>query len=107
LTSLFHPELHPVFETLGYLGGYAVYKLLRNREGDLLSDERRWLIIATTAVGALLGSRVLGLLEQAPRTGFHWSQLFISGGKTIVGGLLGGWLAVEIVKRFASIRSHR
>jgi prolipoprotein diacylglyceryltransferase len=106
LHSLFHPELHPVFETLGYLGGYAVYKFMRNREGDVLSDERRWLIIATTAVGALLGSRVLGLLEQAPRAGFHWQQLFVPGGKTIVGGLLGGWLAVEIVKRVAGIRSR-
>jgi phosphatidylglycerol:prolipoprotein diacylglycerol transferase len=106
LHTLFHPGLHPVFETLGYLGGYAVYKLMRNRDGDVLSDERRWLIIATTAVGALLGSRVLGLLEQAPRFGFHWQQLFVPGGKTIVGGLLGGWLAVEIVKRVVGIRSR-
>ena len=28
------------------------------------------------------------------------------GGKTIVGGLLGGWLSVEIAKKFAGIRSR-
>jgi phosphatidylglycerol:prolipoprotein diacylglycerol transferase len=107
LSSIFHPELHFVFEALGYLGGYLVYRHMRDRDGDPLTDERRWLVIATIAVGALLGSRILGLLEQAPRDGWHWDQLLVpGGGKTIVGGLLGGWGAVEIVKRFLAIRSR-
>jgi phosphatidylglycerol:prolipoprotein diacylglycerol transferase len=107
LPSLFHPELHPVFETLAYMGGYAVYRRMRAQQGDALSDERRWLIIATTAVGALIGSRILGLLEQAPHDGWDWRQLIMpGGGKTIVGGLLGGWFAVEIVKCCIGIRSR-
>jgi prolipoprotein diacylglyceryltransferase len=101
-----HPELHPVFEALGYLGGYAVYKRARQRSGDFLSDERRWLILAATALGALAGSRILGLLEQAPRIGFNWHTLLLPGGKTIVGGLLGGWLAVEIAKLALKIHSR-
>jgi phosphatidylglycerol---prolipoprotein diacylglyceryl transferase len=106
LAGIFHPELHPIFEALAYVCGYAVYRYLRARQGDALTDERRWLIIATTAVGALIGSRILGLLEQAPRDGLHWHQLLVPGGKTIVGGLLGGWIAVEIVKRILGIRSR-
>jgi prolipoprotein diacylglyceryltransferase len=101
-----HPALHPVFEALGYAGGYAVYKYQRNRAGDFLSDERRWLLLAATALGALAGSRILGLLEQAPRLGMHWSSLLLPGGKTIVGGLLGGWLSVEIAKLLLHIRSR-
>ena len=49
-------------------------------------------------MGALIGSRALGLLEQAPAMGMHWSDWLQPGGKTIVGGLLGGWLLVELVK---------
>jgi phosphatidylglycerol:prolipoprotein diacylglycerol transferase len=101
-----HPGLHPVFEALAYAVGYAFYKLLRARNGDALNEERRWLIIAATAMGALAGSRILGLLEQAPRVGFHWQSLLVPGGKTIVGGLLGGWLAVEIAKPLLDIHTR-
>jgi len=99
-----YPELHPVFETLAYFFGYAVYKHLRTRFGDALSSEQRWPVIAAAAVGALFGSRVLGLAAQWPRLhGELWRRLLLPGGKTIVGGLLGGWLAVEIVKRLSGI----
>ena len=98
MTFVAHPALHPVFEALGYGGGYAVYKHLRGRAGDFLSDDRRWLILAAAALGALAGSRILGILEHAPQLGLRWSYLLAPGGKTIVGGLLGGWLAVEIAK---------
>jgi len=54
----------------------------------------------------VLGSRILGLAEQAPTIGIHWSDLLIPGGKTIVGGLLGGWLAVEITKAFTGIKAQ-
>jgi phosphatidylglycerol:prolipoprotein diacylglycerol transferase len=103
LFHLFHPELHPVFEVLGYVGGYLLYRYARGRQQDFLSTEQRWVVIAAAAVGALVGSRLLGLLEQAPRMGLSWQSLCVPGGKTIVGGLLGGWLAVEIVKVTAGI----
>jgi len=101
-----HPTLHPVFETLAYICGYGLYRRSRSRSGDILDDDQRWLIIAAAAIGALLGSRILGLLEQAPRIHLTWQSLFLPGGKTIVGGLLGGWLGVEFVKRIRGIRSR-
>ena len=101
-----HPALHTVFETLAYAVGYAVYRRSRSRSGDILDDDRRWLIIAAAAVGALLGSRILGLLEQAPKLHLTWSSLLLPGGKTIVGGLLGGWVAVELIKRLRGIQSR-
>ncbi len=107
MPSLFHPEWHPLFEALGYIAGYLVFRHLRHRLGDPLPEDRRWILIAATAVGALVGSRLLGLLEQAPQAGFHWDEFLTpGGGKTIVGGLLGGWLAVEIAKRLLGIRAR-
>jgi phosphatidylglycerol---prolipoprotein diacylglyceryl transferase len=101
-----HPALHPVFETLGYACGYAWYRRARERSGDFLGDEQRWAVIAAAAIGALAGSRVLGLLEQTPRLKITWQTIFLPGGKTIVGGLLGGWFAVEMVKRLRGIRTR-
>ena len=95
-----------MFEALGYVSGYLVYRWMRQRGGDALNDELRWSVIAAAAVGALVGARLLGLLEQAPKVGLHWSEMLQPGGKTIVGGLLGGWIAVELMKRVAGVRSR-
>jgi len=106
-----HPAWHPVFETLAYAAGYAVFRRLRARQGDVVAEPQRWTVLAAAAVGALVGSRLLGLAEQWPTVETAWRSehmlrlLFSPGGKTIVGGLLGGWLAVEIVKRINGI--HR
>ena len=106
MTLTSHPGLHPVFETLAYTTGYAVYRRLRNRRGDFLPDDHRWLIIAAASIGALLGSRLLGLLEEIPLSQITWQNLILPGGKTIVGGLLGGWIAVEFTKRLKNIHSR-
>jgi hypothetical protein len=37
LFHLFHPALHPLFESLGYAGGFALYRNARSRQGDLLT----------------------------------------------------------------------
>src|SRR5579863_30758 len=105
-----HPALHPVFETLAYAAGYAVFRWQRGRQGDIVAEPQRWTVLAAAAVGALAGSRLLGLAEQWPTVAAAWRSghllalLFTPGGKTIVGGLLGGWLGVEAVKRLSGIR---
>jgi phosphatidylglycerol---prolipoprotein diacylglyceryl transferase len=99
-----HPGLHPLFEALGYMAGFAAYRYFQRRSGDVLNEQQRWSVIAAAAIGALVGSRVLGVLEQAPAVHIYWSEFFLpGGGKTIVGGLLGGWLGVEIAKRLQGI----
>jgi phosphatidylglycerol---prolipoprotein diacylglyceryl transferase len=46
-------------------------------------------------------------LEQTPRAQIALAQWITpGGGKTIVGGLLGGWVAVEIVKKIEGIRTR-
>lgn len=101
-----HPELHPIFEALGYALGFVVYER-SVRRGDVVSNRQRWNVIAAAMLGALAGSRLVGLLEQMPSTLLSFSQIFVpSGGKAIVGGLLGGWLGVEITKKLSGIQTR-
>jgi len=104
-----HAAWHPVFETLAYASGYAVFRLNRALQGDVVAEPQRWTVLAAAAVGALVGSRLLGLAEQWPtvlqawQSGHMLALFFSPGGNTIVGGLLGGWLGVEIAKRMSGI----
>jgi phosphatidylglycerol---prolipoprotein diacylglyceryl transferase len=99
-----HPLLHPIFEITGYALAYAMFRRSCARGDDLLEDDQRWLIIATAAIGALLGSRILGLLEQVLYLHITWRTFLLPGGRTTVGGLLGGWIAVGLVKRLRALR---
>ncbi|HUB51998.1 MAG TPA: prolipoprotein diacylglyceryl transferase family protein [Terracidiphilus sp.] len=107
-----HPAWHPVFETLAYAAGYATFRWMRSRRGDPIGEPQRWTVIAAAALGALAGARLLGLAEQWPTVLAAWrahkilALLIAPGGKTIVGGLLGGWIGVEAVKFATGIRSR-
>ena len=61
--------------------------------------------MTAVVVGAVIGSRVLFWFEDPQRTIAHLaSPQYLAGGQTIVGGLIGGWLAVEWQKRRLGIR---
>ena len=76
-----HP--HTFFETLAYLVALTLFLILRRRQGDRLSDDSRWWIISAAVVGAALACRLIGWFELLHRSWY-------AGGKTIVGGLIGG-----------------
>jgi phosphatidylglycerol---prolipoprotein diacylglyceryl transferase len=95
-------RLHPhiVFETLAYFAAFRVYLWLRKRIGDTIDDAERWWVIAAAALGAALGSKLLNWFEDPRLTLQHLSDLTsLLGGKTIVGGLIGGLFAVEWAKK--------
>jgi len=92
-----HP--HWFFEALAYFLAFRVYLWLRRRSGDPLATELRWAAIAAAAVGAALGSKLLYWFEDPAATLARWRDpVFLMGGKTIVGGLIGGLLCVEWLK---------
>ena len=100
-----HPHL--VFEVLAFFVGFRyVLHLRKGRTDPIKAPDRIWIIIGATA-GALVGSRLLGGLENP--------ALFFGGGgeagllyyyqqKTIVGALLGGLICVELTKKWLGVR---
>jgi phosphatidylglycerol---prolipoprotein diacylglyceryl transferase len=101
--------LHPhwIFESLAYTAGFYLYRRLRRRHGDVIGSRARWWVIGAAVIGGLAGSRILAAFENplfledlSRRPQF----LLLLGGKTIVGGLAGGLIAVESVKRLRGIR---
>src|SRR5512142_1250664 len=96
--------LHFVFEALAYASAAALYLVERKRHGDVVADERRLTLLAAAAVGAAVGSRLLYWLCDPVSTIRRATDFaYLAGGKTIVGALLGGLLAVELVKRAKGI----
>jgi phosphatidylglycerol:prolipoprotein diacylglycerol transferase len=95
-----HLPVHLLCEVLAYSLGYRFYTALRARTQDRISDQGRQWIFVGAAAGALLGSRLLGLLEH-PAELLHppGGVLYYFTNKTIVGGFLGGLLGVELMKK--------
>jgi phosphatidylglycerol:prolipoprotein diacylglycerol transferase len=99
--------LHPhwIFESLAYTAGYYLYRRLRRQRGDVIDSRARWWVTLAAIVGGFAGSRILSAFEDPLFLTHHWLEpRLLLGGKTIVGGLVGGLIAVESVKRLLGIR---
>lgn len=102
----FSPVYHLLFESLAYAAGLWLYWGRLKRSSTLHRNENAALWIATAAIlGAAFGSKMAFWLER-PDIAFadfpNVRQLMV--GKTIVGGLTGGWLGVELAKWFHGVR---
>lgn len=90
---------HLIFESLAYFIAFRLYLRERGAAGDFLDTHTRWSVVAAAIGGAAVGSKLLFWMEDPQRTLAHWRQLeYMMGGKTMVGALLGGVLAVEWIK---------
>lgn len=97
-----HPHL--VFDLLAYSGGFRLFLLQRRRLGDAIDTRTRWSVIAAAILGAAIGSKLFFWLEDPSETLAHWNDpMFLLGGKTIVGGLIGGLIGVELEKYWAGV----
>ena len=99
-------SLHPhwVLETLAYALGFRLYSQDRKHAGDFLSFLDRAWVVAAAVAGAALGSKLLYWFEDPHQTLARWNDpIYLLGGKTIVGGLLGGTIAVEWTKKSLGI----
>lgn len=95
-------NIHLVLEYLAFFLAFRYYVILRRKSTDTISSNNRLSIILGATLGALIGSRLVGILENPV---FEWSQqniIQLLNTKTIMGGLFGGLLGVELAKRYIS-----
>lgn len=90
---------HALFELAAYVIGFLLLRRERARHGDVLGTDLRWTLSVAAILGAALGSKLVQWAGDLEGLRAHAGELaFWLGGKSIVGGLLGGTLAVELVK---------
>ena len=91
---------------LGLILAFAAQRLQRDDRPDL-APHRQALLLAAV-IGAVTGAYLLEL--PADLFGWTWRPPLLPadamplGGRTVLGGLLGGWLAVEAIKWRRGIR---
>ena len=93
---------HYIFETLAFIIGVRLYYFYKKGIKDPISDENRLWIMLGAMLGALIGSRVIAVLE-TPEVLHHLSFSVLYQSKTIVGGLLGGLFGVELIKKIIGV----
>jgi phosphatidylglycerol:prolipoprotein diacylglycerol transferase len=96
--------VHAVFEWLALAVGAQLYRRSSGRSSLAAVDSAKRLVIVLGAVlGAAIGNKLAFFAydPQALSAFLHGEHLL--GGQSIVGGLLGGLLGVEICKRFVGI----
>lgn len=92
--------LHVVFEVLAFFIGFRYFLWLRKKQGDVIRTSNRTWIIIGAIFGALIGSRLIGGLEDPSQINKADNLLFyFYQNKTVLGGFLGGLAGVEIVKK--------
>ncbi len=91
---------HTLFEIVAFFIGFRYFLFLRKKQKDAIIPSNRELIIVGAILGSLIGSRLLGALEN-PVELFSSKNMFmyIYSNKTVVGGFIGGLFGVELIKK--------
>lgn len=98
-------NIHLILEYLAFFIAFRYYVILRKKSKDHINSGNRLSIILGAALGALIGSRLIGILEN-PLVDFSEENIIqLLNTKTIMGGLFGGLLGVELAKKIIGEQS--
>lgn len=101
LTNDIAAVIHQLLEMAAMILGVGLY---RKRNTEALKAASFYLVLACI-IGAGLGNKLLHQLqhpEQWSMITSHWQLIF--SGQSLLGGLIGGWLGVELVKYYLGIK---
>lgn len=91
-------NIHLILEYLAFFVAFRYYVVLRKKSSDTISSNNRLSIIIGAIFGALFLSRLVAFFEN-PIIHYEQGWIFILNNKTIMGGLFGGLLGVELAKK--------
>ncbi len=91
-------NIHLILEYLAFFVAFRYYVYLRKNSRDSISSTNRLSIIIGAVFGALICSRLVAFLEN-PTLHYPQGWLTLVNNKTIMGGLFGGLLGVELIKK--------
>lgn len=97
--------VHAGLQALGIFLGVQLYRRRPAATLPPLSEFQHWAVLVGCLAGAGLGNKALFWLHELPlaRENLNLVNFFL-GGQSVVGGLLGGLIGVEIAKRLAGVR---
>lgn len=103
---------HATTEWLALGGGFWLFRAIRKRRGETASVQGGLWVLGFCLLGAGTGNKLVSMIQH-PQV-FTWLlngdyQRFLIGafsGQSVVGGLLGGWLGVEIGKKITHVQSR-
>lgn len=104
MTAAHAALIHTLFEWLAVFVGMRLY--LRGADTSLaqLGQTRNFAVIIGCILGAAIGNKALHWLDHAERWALLQEQpLLILQGQSMVGGLLGGLIGVELGKKLAGV----
>lgn len=91
--------IHLIFEYAAFFIAFRFYLFLRKRQGDTITSGNRLSIILGCIAGAYLGSRISAWLEHPLLPATQEMLVTFLNNKSITGGLLGGLIGVEWMKK--------
>jgi prolipoprotein diacylglyceryltransferase len=99
--------VHTAFEWLAIAVGVQIYRRTVARAGHIptASCRERLIILLGAVVGAAIGSRIAFAVYDPELVSGHGGWALLSGGQSIVGGLLGGLIGVELAKGMIGVRA--
>ena len=105
-STAIHPHL--LFEVFGYLVGISLTIWVSSTGRDSVSPGQRHPLIVAGLIGALIGAKILAWAQHPQTTLLAVTDepVLLFGGKTIVGGLLGGMAGIELAKKALGIEKR-
>lgn len=105
LSSLPGTLPHVLLEAAAYFVAARTYWAVARTQPRPARATDRWLLVACAIAGAAAGSKGLHVLEHLPTLWRSGTPVDWLGGKSVLGGFIGGTLAVEAGKRAIGWRS--